>query len=328
MRTSFLPLALLASVAVSLATTLGPWFLSWQGGRSASLLETALGDGRRLFGNHFYAKADAYFHNGYYPTIFDNRDGYEKAHLAEGVHGEGEGEEGEHHEEGGFLGQPRDWVEAFGRHFFPARHTHLGDSGCGHSCCQRAKADSGEEHGHDHDHDHAHHEHGPDCKHDDHDHAPAQAARRADEREMLPWLKLSAELDPHRVETYVVTSYWLRSALKKVDEAEQFLRYGLQQNPGDFEILFELGRIYAEERKDFARARNVWEVALQKWDERESGRSEPNIFLRAQILGQLAKLEEGQGNFRRAIEHLTKLEVISPSKDSIRKWIGELRAKL
>src|SRR5262245_19003154 len=39
------------------------------------------------------------------------------------------------------------------------------------------------------------------------------------EREILPWLKLSAELDPRRVDTYTVAAYWLRNRLGKVREA-------------------------------------------------------------------------------------------------------------
>jgi len=314
MRFQVLQLTLLASVALSLATTLGPWFLDAKGSltRSESLLETALGDGRKLFGSHFYDKADAYFHNGYYPSVFDNRDGYEKAHLAGDVHDQ---EKQEH--EADFLGKPRDWIEAFGRHFFPTRHTHLGESECGHDCCKHAK----EHAGHDENCDHKDHGAGH------HDEDEQKEARKTDEREMLPWLRFSAELDPQRVETYVVTSYWLRNALKKVDEAEQFLRFGLQHNPGDFEILFELGRIYSEERKDAVRARNVWEYALKQWDARETGKREPNIFLRAQILGQLARLEESEKNNSRAIEYLSLLENISPNKVSIRKWIDDLKAK-
>jgi len=309
MRPHLLHLSLLASLALSLATTLGPWFIARKGGstKTQSLLETALGDGRRLFGNHFYAKADAYFHNGYYPTIFDNKEGYEKAHLAGDVHPP---DEPEAEKEGDFLGQPRDWIEAFGRHFFPSAHSHLGEAECGHDCCQSAR----EHHGHD-----------PDCAHKDHE-AGHHEPGAADEREMLPWLKLSAELDPQRVETYVVTSYWLRNALKKVNEAEQFLRYGLQQNPGDYELLFELGRIYAEERKDPTRARNVWELALAKWEEREAGKPEPNLFLRAQILGQLARLEQSEKRYDRALEHLTLLLAISPNKDGVRKWLEEVQA--
>src|SRR5438067_8364871 len=35
------------------------------------------------------------------------------------------------------------------------------------------------------------------------------------EKEILPWLKLSAEMDPHLVETYTVAAYWLANHLHK-----------------------------------------------------------------------------------------------------------------
>jgi len=293
MRAPLLGLALLASVAFSLASCLEPWFHSWKGSRtrSDSLLQTALGDGRRLFASHFYAKADAYFHNGYYPTVFDNNDGFDKAHIAEDMHkGAAEDEAAEN-----FLGRPGDWIDAFGRHFFPSHHSHLGETASGH-----------------------HDPPGLDRPHD---------AREADEREILPWLRLSAELDPERVETYVVCAYWLRTALHKPDEAEHFLREGLQANPRDPELLFELGRIYLESRKDVLRARNVWELALAQWHIRETRTAEPNQFLHAQILGQLALLEDNAENHSRALEHLVELKSISPNKDSIQKWIDEVAAK-
>src|SRR6185436_1226965 len=95
MRSFLLPISLLGSVAFSLAACLEPWFQSWKGSRTKSdnVLQTALGDGRKLFASHFYAKADAYFHNGYYPTIFDNKEGYARAHIAEDMHKEGEDEQ-------------------------------------------------------------------------------------------------------------------------------------------------------------------------------------------------------------------------------------------
>src|SRR6266571_2056790 len=92
MRLTFLPvrswmlLPLLASAAVSLSTWLQPWFQHWSGNRSKStdILTVALGDSRRLFAKHFYVKADAYFHRGYYPTIFDNQPSSGKLHMAGG----------------------------------------------------------------------------------------------------------------------------------------------------------------------------------------------------------------------------------------------------
>ena len=53
----------------------------------------------------------------------------------------------------------------------------------------------------------------------------------------------------------------------KVAEAEKFLRDGLRANPDSYEILFELGRLYYESEHDAARARNVWELALRRWQE-------------------------------------------------------------
>src|SRR5712692_7946408 len=69
---AILILLLLASACFSLATLLQPRALAWSTrGDSDTVLKVLLGDGRRLFANHFFVKADVYFHSGYYPSIFD-----------------------------------------------------------------------------------------------------------------------------------------------------------------------------------------------------------------------------------------------------------------
>src|ERR1700679_2635536 len=90
-------------------------------------------------------------------------------------------------------------------------------------------------------------------------------------REILPWLKLSAELDPENIKTYIVTAFWLRTKLIQVAEAEQVLREGLRNNPNDTQLLFELGRIYDENYHNTARARNIWEAALRSWARQQPG---------------------------------------------------------
>jgi tetratricopeptide (TPR) repeat protein len=132
-------------------------------------------------------------------------------------------------------------------------------------------------------------------------------------------------MDPQRVETYVVASFWLRHKLGKVDEAEQFLREGLLANPGDGEILFELGRIYHENRKQPTRARNMLELALAKCRDRESHKPEPDLLLLSQILNQLAMLEREQNNYPKAIQHYTLLKEISPHQDAVQAWIDYLQ---
>ena len=308
MRAYVLSILMLLVVAFCFATTLEPWHQNWEGGRTKTdnLLEVALGDSRQLLARHFFVKADAYFHNGFAPTIFDNKEGVDASHMA------GSAQESE--EEHNFLGEPRDWIDAFSRNFFPSRHTHLGEGTCDHPECQKPKSGDG--------HDPAGHG-GESTDHAGHHHDDEETA---DQREILPWLKVSLQLDPKRVETYVVAAYWLRISLKKVDEAERLLREGLRNVPGDPEILFELGRLRFEERHDLERARNLWELSLKSWNERESGRENPNLFILAQILSNLALLEEKAGRPNEAVQYLQHLQAISPNKASIAKWIETLQA--
>ena len=307
MRAYVLSISLLAVLAFSLAATLEPWFQNWAGSRTQSdnLLQVALGDSRRLFARHFFTQADVYFHNGYYPGIYDIQEGFEKTHL-------GSQQAGEAEEEENFLGKPKDWLDSFGRNFFPSRHTHLSDSGCGRSCCQRAREGKG---------------HDDNCAHKGHvaGQHENETSPAGLEREILPWLRLSAEMDPQRVETYVVASFWLRNKLGQVDEAEQFLREGLQANPGDCEILLELGRIQHENRKQPLRARNMLELALVKCRERESHKPEPDVLLLGEILNQLASLEREQNNYPKAIQYYTALKEVSPNKDAVQAWIDYLQ---
>src|SRR5687768_94672 len=83
-------------------------------------IEVLLGDSRRLFANQAFAKADAYFHSGMYPTIFDTRAPSETTHLGAAS---GASEETEHHDTSP-LGAPKDIIDRFSRSFFPSEHKH------------------------------------------------------------------------------------------------------------------------------------------------------------------------------------------------------------
>lgn len=294
-RRNLLTAAALLALCFGLAARLAPDLESLRARRAGpdSLLAVLFGDGRRLFANHFFLKADSYFHSGYYPSMFDtvgHQDEHHAAHVAEDT-----GMAEAHEEEEDFLGPPRDWIEAFGRNFTITKHTHLDE--------------------------HKHDPHEKSDGHADHD-EPANL-----EREILPWLRLSAQLDPERVETYTVAAYWLRTKMNRVNEAEQFLREGLRANPDSPEILFELGRIHAESRKDDARARNLWEAALAKWQRFEAPKPEPNKFIAQRLRGELSLLEVRAGNLPKAIAHLEALKLLSPKPADIQKQIDELRQK-
>src|SRR5262245_28372627 len=272
--TPYLILLLLAGAAFTLAVLVQPLVVRWNQRGQDSVLRVLLGDGRRLFANHFFVKADVYFHSGYYPSIFDQGAAHrESGHMA----GHEESHEEEHEKEPDFFGPPKDWVERFGRNFQITKHTHL---------------------------------------------------EGGNEREILPWLKLSAELDPQRVDTYTVAAFWLRSRLGKVPEAEQFLREGLRANPESYEILFALGRLYQENYHDAARARNVWQLARRRWLEQEAAGKKSDKIDLEEITVSLARLEEDADNLAPAIEYLEEAKQLSPAPQALQKQIDELKQKL
>ena len=271
----FVVLLLLLAACFSLATVLQERVSDWtKRGKSDNVLNVLLGDGRRLFANHFFVQADVSFHGGYYPSMFDQANRPEDTtHLTAK---EGEPAAEEHEKQMNFLGRPRDWIERFGRHFIVTEHTHLEGS---------------------------------------------------HESEILPWLKLAAELDPQKIETYTVAAYWL-SDLGKVKEAERFLREGLLSNPDSFEILFELGRLYYVSNHDPARARKIWDLALRRWHEEAEAGKNPEILKLSQIAVNLAQLEEAEGNLARAIQLFELAKKGSPHPESLQKQIDELKQKL
>ena len=266
-------LAALITAGFTSATCLQPRALSWSQKGQDSVLKVVLGDGRKLFANHFFTKADIYFHSGYYPSVFDRQENAVDPHSMSGEMGH---DDEEHEKHADFLGRPKDWVEKFGRHFMVTTHTHL---------------------------------------------------EGGNEREILPWLKLSAELDPQQIDTYIVAAFWLRTRLNKLDEAEQFLREGLRYNPNSYEILFALGSMYKDNFHDNNRARNVWELALKRWEQVEGPKKNPDKLGCDEITVNLGRLEEEEGNIQKAIEYLERARELSPAPEVLQKQIDELRKK-
>lgn len=280
-RLNLLVIALLLTLAFSLAARLGPQLEARRaanGEADDNPLATWLGTSRQMFANSFFVKADAYFHSGYYPTIFDNNEPFKTPHIGEDS---GTMESRNSGDENAIFGQPHNWVERFELNFFPSHHTHLDEGG-------------------------------------------VDGEGASEVKEIMPWLKISEELDEHRIETYLVTAFWLRNRMHKVNEAEQVLRDGLRANPGNAAILYELGQLYREGRREPAQARNLYLAALDSWERENAGNPEPDKFLLSHILGSLAALERSEDNPAKAIEYFKLLKKISPTPDTIQKQIDEL----
>ena len=286
-RTYWLLLAALLVFSFGLAADLQPRFTAWPGSRAdGDVFKILLGDSRRLFANEFYVKADAYYHSGFYPTIFDNNEAFKTAHMAEDS---GAVSSKNHGEEENFMGPPRDWIDAFGRHFFPDRHTHLDEGG----------------------------------PNDD-------LSSSSEVREILPWLKLSTDLDPQNVQNYTVTAYWLRERMHRTEEAREVLLEGLRQNPGSCDILYELGRLYAESDHDTNRAVNVWNAAARNWQPVKGTDDEvtANNFIYEQITTKLGETERDAGHWQQAIAWFEKAKTVSRTPDALQDDINDIKRRM
>jgi len=286
-------LALLLTLCFTLATLFVPraaWWndvpraADWNTGRSRSenVFKLLLGEGRRLFGNEMFDMADAYFHSGYYPSIFD------QPVTEHDVAGPAEGKtEDEDSTSDDFLGPPPDWIAALDRHFVPNRHTHLSSGG------------------------------------------PSGHEKASSVQEILPWLKFATDMNPQFVEAYRVGAYWLRR-LRMPAQAREFLFEGLHNNPGNSELLFDLGWLYNEDFHDANRARNVWRAALRCWQAQDDNTKQSVQAKRLcdDITINLAHLEENAGNWSQAVKYLEMTKQVSPNPDAIQKQIDEAERKV
>jgi tetratricopeptide (TPR) repeat protein len=152
--------------------------------------------------------------------------------------------------------------------------------------------------------------------------------------EMLPWMQLSADLDPHRIQTYIVTSYFLRNYLGKLDDAKAFLHAGLRANPDSPELKYELGRLYYENYKDLPHAKNVWLSAVNSWykvegpkpEKTPTGEGQRDTYMLGKIYDSLANEELQAGRTSEAIAYFQQSKTNSPFPFRVQQRIDDLEA--
>ncbi|MDB6025691.1 MAG: hypothetical protein JWM68_1914, partial [Verrucomicrobiales bacterium] len=83
-------------------------------------------------------------------------------------------------------------------------------------------------------------------------------------RQLLPWLRLAVEADPSHIDSYTLAAFVLTKGLRQPREAERFLREGLQANPGNCVLWFELGHLQFRQFHNSGQAQYYWRLAFQK----------------------------------------------------------------
>lgn len=115
-----------------------------------------------------------------------------------------------------------------------------------------------------------------------------------DVREILPWLRLAIETDPHHIDSYLAGAFILRKTLRQFGAAKSLLREGLMANSNDPTLLFELGRVFYSESGQEKVAAAIWGRALQEVERNQSMSYPTKRDLRRKIVTYLDSLELSQ----------------------------------
>ncbi len=82
--------------------------------------------------------------------------------------------------------------------------------------------------------------------------------------ELMPWLRFATDLDPHNVEAYSVAAYWLSRQGGRSDLAEAVLNEAARNNPRDYRVYAEKGRLFMY-RKEAGQAAMAFDAGLRVW---------------------------------------------------------------
>ena len=63
-------------------------------------------------------------------------------------------------------------------------------------------------------------------------------------KEILPWIRLATQSNPHNIEAYLVASFWLNGDCGRPDLALNTIQEAIEKNPKHYELYLETGRIH------------------------------------------------------------------------------------
>ncbi len=148
-------------------------------------------------------------------------------------------------------------------------------------------------------------------------------AEGLDSAEIVPWLRLATDADPHNVEAWLVAAFWLETGIQRADLAEQVLRDAQRYNPGDYRVLLDRARLYVRSGR-FREAANVLEAALARWPGSLDPADRQSLLDKAEILTYRAFLYEMDGHPRDAAAGFKNVLAIFPGRTYIEDRMREL----
>lgn len=142
-------------------------------------------------------------------------------------------------------------------------------------------------------------------------------------KEIMPWLWLSIKMNPQNIETYLVTSFWLANAAKKTDLALHVLKEAQLNNPYNYQVQIEIGRIYLRQG-DLQNAKHAFDTALVFWDKTADQTNEYQNMDRAEALLYRGLLAEYDNNTTLALKLYKEILTHFPNRSAIKNRISTI----
>jgi tetratricopeptide (TPR) repeat protein len=144
-----------------------------------------------------------------------------------------------------------------------------------------------------------------------------------DINEILPWLRFSTAMDPHNMDAYLNAAFWLAGQGERPDLAETILLEAQQNNPADYRVYQQKGRLYMVEQQS-EKAAGSLEAGIRLWPGRQDSQDEQTRLDLAQMLACRAFLYEMKGKKEKALELFKQSFALSPQNQGLARQIEML----
>ena len=221
---------------------------------------------------------------------------------------------------------------------------------CGHGLSTEASRVKSGGHDHIHEHDHEHeqedHEHAePD---DEHAAAPSDWLTKLNrrihprahthmsgvqvEKELLPWLWAAIKADPHNIDAYAITAYWLAVRMELPEKGIEVVVEGIRKNPDNYVLEMTRGEILWQNLNRKPESVDAFQRARKKFlDQFNPGVAKeiPDIpeqdrLYYGRILSYLANYAIQNNQPEKAVEYLREAVPYANNPKPIRARIREL----
>lgn len=142
-------------------------------------------------------------------------------------------------------------------------------------------------------------------------------------KEIMPWMRLATMMNPADVRIYLDTAFWLAHESARPDIAEQVLQEAQINNPFNYQVQLERGRLFLMEKK-VTEAKNAFDAGLAFWPGRVKMDEYELNDGKARLLLFRALIHETEGKKADAIMCLKEITRIFPERTTILARIRNL----